>query len=319
LTVVKPIYDTQAAMLQRLLALSALLALCTATALAQTTGIAPRTTNPSLSLFERPNEVVAPQGVARNDLFLFLPGTGAAPRMYRKILLEASRRGFHAIGLTYDNQKMVNKRCKTTTDPACWGTIRGEELDAAHPSSELTISADESIVSRLTHLLRYLAREYPAQGWGQYLVGDSPVWSKFVVSGHSQGAGEAAYMAKIYALRGVCGFDSPSDGNAHVRVPAWLTMPNLTPLAREYVFTNRDDELATWDVLQTNARAIGLTGTASVDGAAPPYGGAHLLYTTVAGKGYLNSHDYTIMDYITPMSGSEPAYARVWDTACFSQ
>jgi hypothetical protein len=283
-----------------------------------TFAIAPRTTNSKLPIFEWPNQVAAPQGKPRNLLFLFLPGTGAAPRMYRKILIEASRRGFHAIGLTYDDGKMVNKRCKTSSDPACWGTVRREELDATRPSSELTIPADQAIVNRLTHLLKYLAQHDPSQGWGRYLAGGAPVWSKIVAGGHSQGAGEAAYMAKLYVLHGVCGFDSPSDGNARISVPAWLTLTNLTPRSHEYVFTNRDDELATWKALTTNARAIGLAGTSSVDGAQPPYGGAHLLYTTVSGKGFLNSHDYTVMDYVTPMNGATPVYAPVWDAACFT-
>lgn len=305
-------------MRRRILAFAALLGFAaTSGAYAQTTAISPHRTDPALSLFERPIEVETPQGSPRNELFLFLPGTAAAPHMYRKILEEASSRGFHAIGLTYDNGKMVNKRCKTSTDRSCWGTVRAEELDGAHPSSELTIPADQSIVNRLTKLLAYLAKRYPEQGWQQYLIAGKPAWSAIVVGGHSQGAGEAAYMGKIFALRGVCGFDSPSDGNAKVSVPAWLTMPNRTPVAHEFVFTNRDDELATWNVVTTNARAIGLRGTASVDGAHPPYAGAHLLYTTVPGKGFLNSHDLTIMDYITPMNGSTPAYAQAWDTACF--
>lgn len=280
--------------------------------------ISPHATDSSLPILERANEAAVPQVKARNELFVFLPGTGAAPRMYRKILTEATNRGFHAIGLTYDNEKMVNKRCSSSSDASCWGTVRAEELDASRPTSMLTIPAQQSIVSRLTHLLQYLARAYPSQHWAQYLSGDMPAWSKIVVGGHSQGAGEAAYMAKMYALRGVCGFDSPSDGNAKIPVPAWLTMPNRTPLSREFVFTNRDDRLATWVRTTTNARAIGLAGTASADGTQAPYDQAHLLYTTVAGKGFLNSHDYTIMDYITPMNGASPAYAPVWDVACFS-
>jgi hypothetical protein len=97
-------------------------------------------------------------------------------------------------------------------------------------------SVAESIVNRLVKLLVYLDREDPQQKWGSYLDHDMPNWSRIALTGQSQGAGMAAYMAKGHAVARVILFSSPWDyvapnGKLEMMAP-WLTMPAATPAER---------------------------------------------------------------------------------------
>lgn len=68
----------------------------------------------------------------------------------------------------------------------------------------------ESAVSRLTAVIRYLDRRHPKLGWAGHLTpGDRPLWPRIVVSGLSQGAGMAAFIAKRFPVNRVVLFSSP--------------------------------------------------------------------------------------------------------------
>ena len=70
-----------------------------------------------------------PSVTQKNKLFLFFPGTGAAPFNYREILKHAANLGYHAIGLTYPNSDAINQICLTTTDTTCHSRARLEVFD----------------------------------------------------------------------------------------------------------------------------------------------------------------------------------------------
>jgi hypothetical protein len=59
--------------------------------------------------------------------------------------------------------------------------------DGYHFAPPLEVPGD-NVERRLSVWLRFLAKKYPQQGWGQFLDGQSVRWSRVVVAGHSQGA-----------------------------------------------------------------------------------------------------------------------------------
>jgi hypothetical protein len=63
----------------------------------------------------------------------------------------------------------------------------------------------------LTRLLQALARDHPTEGWDQYLTNGTPNWPKIALTGQSQGAGMAAYIAKRVKLARVILSSSPWD------------------------------------------------------------------------------------------------------------
>ena len=91
----------------------------------------------------------------------------------------------------------------------------------------------EAIVARLVAALRALDRQAPREGWGAYLDGDQPRWDRILVSGLSQGAGMAAFIAKQHLVYRVVLFSSPWDWTGPDRHPApWLSGPSATPMDR---------------------------------------------------------------------------------------
>lgn len=97
----------------------------------------------------------------------------------------------------------------------------------------VVVDAGNSIRARLTALLTYLAATYPNEGWGQFVAAGQPNWSLITVAGHSQGAGHAAYMAKLYSLDRAVMFSAPGDtGAAPGALAPWLSLPNVTAASR---------------------------------------------------------------------------------------
>jgi len=74
--------------------------------------------------------------------------------------------------------------------------VRRKRIYGDNVTSMIDDRAEESIVARLTKLLAALDKVHPAQGWGRYLKDGKPDWSQIAVSGLSQGAGMAAYIAQ---------------------------------------------------------------------------------------------------------------------------
>ena len=268
--------------------------------------------------YDAADYVSAPVVAAKNELFVFLPGTGGIPHSVRDILREGAVRGYHVAGLDYVNGTEVNAYCALSSDPGCWGDVRNEIVYGTDSSPLLAVAPADSIVARLTALLSYLNTAYPSEGWGQFLAAGSPVWSKIVVGGHSQGAGHAAYLAKSQSLAGICTFDSPDDGNGIAGPASWLSEPNATPVQRLYGFTNQDDAVAGFAGVTRDWSLLGFPGSPyDVDASRPPYGSSHQLYTVASSAVTSDTHGYTVVDAATPLAGGVPAFTPVWDTICF--
>jgi len=265
----------------------------------------------------------SPDVAAKNRLFVFLPGTGAHPASYQKILVSGAARGLHTLGLNYPNPVEVGVLCAgTAPSEACFWNVRREILTGADLTTKVSIAPPDAIVTRVAEALAYLQANFPDQGWGQYLQGDGSVdWRKVTVGGHSQGGGHAGVMAKLYAMHGACYFDSPADWDLVPGQPAgWEAYPNVTPAASQFGFSNTLDTLVPWVQLQPIWQSMGLAAFGapmSVDGAAAPYGGSHMLTTTTSAAGSTGLHSLTVADLVTPMAGGQPLFDAVWNQACF--
>ena len=82
---------------------------------------------------------------------------------------------------------------------------------------------------RLTKLLGFLAAHYPMEGWSRFLADDKPKWSQIALSGHSQGGGEAAMLAKLRVVARVVLFSSVVDRVGTQAAP-WVAT-HVTPAA----------------------------------------------------------------------------------------
>ncbi len=142
---------------------------------------------------------------ARTDrdgpLLLFLPATRAKPAQYQRFLATALGDGYHVLGLDYWNLgKTLSGTCEA--DARCYGQVQRNRFDGSRPSRFSQVTPAGSIVSRFRNAIEYLDDHDPDGGWGRFVDAREGIdWSDIVVAGHSQGGGEAAYIAHVRSVR----------------------------------------------------------------------------------------------------------------------
>ncbi|MBC8099144.1 MAG: hypothetical protein H7Y11_06855, partial [Armatimonadetes bacterium] len=149
-------------------------------------------------------------------------------------------------------------------------------------SSAVDVNPTNAIIHRLTALLSYLDIQDPGGNWKQYITAEGlPLWSNIVLSGHSQGGGHAALIAKQVVVARVIQFASTADYLLRQQQPApWLSNASATPPDHYYGLGHVNDEAVKWQALQANWRALGMDafGTpVDIDTTPPPYAQSHSL------------------------------------------
>ena len=266
--------------------------------------------------------VIPPAITPINKLFVFLPGTKGVPNDYNFIVQAGARRGFHTIGLEYQNSEAVGSVCLNSTDVNCFWNVRRNVILGDIVSLGIPVTKPNSIVTRLTEAIAYLDQAHKSEGWGQYIRVDGTLdWSKIVVGGHTQGGGHAGVMAKLYAMSRTCYFSSPPDYSGG---PAdWMTKPNMTPATQQYGFAGISDPSVPIADLRANFSALGLVGPeTSVDSNVSPYGNSHVLTTDHAPNPSTDIgtplHGLTVRDTFTPRDSSgQPLFEAAWNYLCF--
>lgn len=258
-------------------------------------------------------------------LVVHFPGSFDVPTNSKLVLQHAARRGYPAIGLRYPNSWTVNSLCSSSTDPDCFEKVRMEILDGTDRTDILSITEANSITNRLVKLLQYLESEFPDDDWGRFLsAGGDVMWSKILVAGHSQGAGHAAMVAHVHRVVRVAMFAGVTDYSTYSgEPPAWLSDAGATPIDVHYGFGHTQDSLVPESRLIEIWTALGLAEMGqpvNVDGASPPFGNSHMLFTTAqpAAVGSYQFHNSVIMDDYTPRRVDDtPLFAEVWDLMLF--
>ena len=176
------------------------------------TWVKPSDADPAVTHFDDSNLVIVPQQTgARAPLAVFLPGSNGRPANVQLLLSTIAQQGYRAIGLEYNDEPSVVQTCSHNVDPNCSNLFRRQRIYGDADGSQASNPAAESITRRLTKLLQYLDQLQPDVHWGRYLNGDRPDWSQIVISGLSQGAGMAAYIAQRESVARVVLFSSPWD------------------------------------------------------------------------------------------------------------
>jgi hypothetical protein len=227
-------------------------------------------------------------------LLVFLPATRAVPEDYTRFLDTAHGAGFSVLGLAYSNLgPSLAKSCGE--DMACYGDMLANRFDGTRPTRFSEVGAEDGILARLRDALGYLNVHDPAGDWQRYRNADGVRWNRVVLAGHSQGGGEAAYIAHLHAVRGVLMFSAPAEAlDGHTA--DWLSMPSATPRSRFWGLDDRHDMYAarvaaTW-------RALGL--------------GSHGLITTLPLGNGGQSHSRIVSDRTPLDADGRPVLEPVW-------
>ena len=207
--------------------------------------IRPSEADPAVARFNEPNYVVFDeQSGPDSQLVVFMPGTDGKPSNAAHILRRIASRGYRVIGLEYNDEPAVVHVCPQSPLPSCSGDFRQRRIFGGN-KSVVENTQSESIINRLVSLLRYLQERDPARHWDGYLLGEEPNWSRTVVSGLSQGAGMAAYIAKHRSVARVVLFSSPWDfQRSSRRLAPWLIEPSETPPDRWFAEYHRRENTA---------------------------------------------------------------------------
>ena len=217
-------------------------------------------------------------GEHRPELVLMIEGTGAPALGCRKFDSTLAQMGYHVISLDYPND-VITTVCSDSPDSACFDGFRQEILFGTPVSSTVTVDSANCIVRRFALFLRWLVANDPAGGWDAYLQDGEPRWERIVVAGHSQGAGHAAYLGKVYSLAGVVMLSGPQDYLKQFSRPApWQALPGKTPVERQFAFLNlRDPFNYTFQVADVAAvTGFAVTDTTMVVAGGPVGGDRHI-------------------------------------------
>jgi len=220
--------------------------------------VKPSEADPAVAQFDEPSLILRPASVgAGTPLVLFLTGTGGRPAGGRVLLKTVVEQGYPAISLAYNDVPAVVQVCPRDPDPACSSDFRRMRMFGDGPSKVVSNSRAESVQARLAALLVKLDKDHPGEGWGGYLKDGAPDWSRIVVSGLSQGAGMAAWIARQTPVARVVLFSSPWDFTAPgPKLAPWIDGPGATPPDRWYAAYNSREKTA--DLLVQSYRRLGV-------------------------------------------------------------
>jgi hypothetical protein len=282
--------------------------------------VKPSAASSCITTVDEPSQAYRDPAVPQKGLLaVFLPGTGGFPAQFPAFVQRGAARGYHSIGLAYNNGTSVNVTCNGTVANAdCAGAVREEDFSGRDSSALVSVSREDSIEGRLIALLKYLSFHRPNDGWSQYLDAKGGVlWDKVSLNGNSQGAGHAGYISKVRKIYRLGMYAGPSDWVLATNVPAnWYSLPTQTPADAIFGFVHLPDTLANasgdlnqvtsvWGAADKFNMAGAITNVAS---GAPPYGGSHRLTTTAC-----VSLDATNQHNCPMFRGNE----AVWDVVSF--
>jgi hypothetical protein len=261
-----------------------------------------------------------PTNKSNPKLLVFMPGTSNRPSDYVYVAKEAASLGYHVIGLMFQNNVGIDTACKVRAGrveqpPAdCSGDTRLEVLEGQpYPSSRAHVTRANGIYNRLTKVLIYLSDtpKYEGEGWSRFLELDEdgqrvPKWSQIAVAGHSQGAGQAALIAKLWHVNRVVMLSGPPDSRDDVHADAWVSI-GKTPAAKYFALFHSLEPLAPGiraNLNSLNMYRFGDPVFVTDEADEQPFRGTHIL--TIAPnllpRNGSNFHGSTARDLFTPLS-----------------
>jgi hypothetical protein len=236
-----------------------------------------------------------------HKLILMIVGTNGVAEKTVTLDTILSSMGYHVITLDYPNS-LAAATLTNNPDAQAFDNYRLESLTGKPVSDAIEVDSANSILNRFDKLLNYLAENDPAGNWKQFLKNGKPVWEKIIPAGNSQGAGHAAYIAKMYKVDRVLMFSGPQDYSKSFNAPApWQAKKGATDASRYFAFLHYKDPYNVHLQLQ-NCKTLMETTTIdslSIKPLTPIVGTNHILITDIETA---NPHSSTLL----------PQFKYVW-------
>eukprot|EP01116_Phalansterium_solitarium_P016317 TRINITY_DN3779_c0_g1_i3.p1 TRINITY_DN3779_c0_g1~~TRINITY_DN3779_c0_g1_i3.p1 ORF type:complete len:330 (-),score=87.34 TRINITY_DN3779_c0_g1_i3:87-1076(-) len=183
--------------------------------------------------------------------------------------------GYPTILLSYPNDRTTNELCMEL-DPAddCYYNTRLEYFTGQDAAPEVAVTPSDSIRGRLVALLKFLAAsgstapdgdaQSAAVPWREYLTPDADdiVWSRVIVSGHSLGAGHAAFIGTLHKCARVISYGGPTDLPLSRKPVAWTALDRATPDDQWFAFYTKYEFVCTSTAINLDREQLGVFGDA---------------------------------------------------------
>jgi hypothetical protein len=176
-----------------------------------------------------------------HKLVLMIVGTNGVAAKTITLDTILSSLGYHVITLDYPNSLAV-ATLADNTDVKAFENYEQESLTGKPVSDAIEVDSANCILNRFDNVLNYLAENDPAGNWKQFIKKRKPVWEKIITAGNSQGAGHAAYIAKMYKVDRVLMFSGPQHYSKNFNAPApWQAKKGPTNASRFFAFLHYKD------------------------------------------------------------------------------
>lgn len=230
---------------------------------------------------------------SRHRLILMIVGTGGFASGSRAMDSIFATMGYHVISLDYENN-IITTVCSNSTDSSCFDRYRQEIITGENVSEKVQVDKTNSLLNRFDYLLRYLIKSDPGGNWKEFYSDGQPVWNKIITAGHSQGAGHAAYLGKMFRLSGVLMFSGPQDYLDFLHKPgAWQSKKSATPPSRFFAFLHLKDPFDVQHQIADDMELMNLSNidTLMVQPGVPVFGNAQILVNDIPTN---NPHGSTV-------------------------
>ena len=218
-----------------------------------------RFTVPGMTQVKGSHQALWPEGASNGLLLVSINGTGAEPHGLVPFGETVIKSGYHKLGLDYPNG-VIPTVCKYSTNPQCYDNYQRELVLGEQVSFEVKINPADAVLPRLLVALKFLVQKDPLR-WARFWKNDQPAWDKIVLYGHSQGAGHAAYLAKLVPVRGVFLTGGPFGYMPEFGFAAWASSLGATDPGRYRALLHKtdyfgsDEHLAMMKLIVGDARA----------------------------------------------------------------
>ena len=153
---------------------------------------------------------------------------------------------YRVLAIDYHYDPPGTNLCEPASPP-CFERYRAQKVFGTGKLAGLEVTQSESILHRTEAALSTLARTYPSEGWSAYLRAGAVKWNRITVSGFSQGAGLAAFLAKRVPVARVVLLSSPWDHYDQTgALASWLAEPSATPPDRWWGVYAAGEPQAAW-------------------------------------------------------------------------
>jgi len=204
----------------------------------------------------------------QNKLVVYLPDFGRLPLETADFGTYAASQGYHVVSLRYANDISFVQAASGSADTDAFEKARIEMLTGENVSPLLSVTITESIDNRLVKLIRYLEGKYPGEGWGQYLNGNAPDFSKLILCGSGQGATNAAMFAKQHRVDKVVFFSITEDKMQDNSIAPWMRTTAWATISTDVIGValpeNGTTQQYLWDFMQLHGEVAHIDEDAGV-------------------------------------------------------